>query len=162
MKKLIALMLVLLLAVSMAACGSGGENDKPEQAKEATLDLTALSGTMLEKMGAASPELNENMVLNMYGLSSEDCSEMKVFSDYDATKCNELWLIKANDEAALENVKKLAQNRVDALLTQSNNYNADVYAASQAARIETRGLYLMLVVTTAGDADQVADLFLNA
>lgn len=160
MKKLIALLLALSCVFALCACGGQEEEDKTE--KETELDLAALSQQIIENIGVTMPELNENMALNMYGLSTEDCAEMKIYSDYDATKCNELWLIKANDEAALENVKTFAQSRVDSLLQQSNNYNADVYAASQAAKIEVRGLYLMLCVTTAGDSAAAADLFLKA
>ncbi len=159
MKKLIALLLALSCLFALCACG--GETEEKEE-KEVTLELSALSQQMIERIGVPMPQLNENMLLNMYGLSTEDCAEMYVYSDYDATKCNELWLIKAADEAALEDVKTFAQNRVDSLLQQSNNYNADVYAASQKAEIEVRGLYLMLCVTTAGDASAVADMFLNA
>ena len=161
MKKLTTLILAFACLLTLCACG-GEEGSKTEEPKELSLDLAELSASMLEKMGATSPELNENMMLNMYGISADDCAEMKVFSDFDATKCNEIWLLKAKDEAALENVKTLAQNRVDALIAQSQNYNADVYAASQDARIEVRGLYLMLVVTTNGDSSEVAELFLNA
>lgn len=159
MKKLIALLLALSCLFTLCACG--GEEEKEEE-QEVALDLSALSGQIIEKIGVPMPQLNENMLLNMYGLSAEDCAEMYVYSDYDATKCNELWLIKAADEAALENVKNYAQNRVDSLLQQSNNYNADVYAASQEAKIETRGLYLMLCVTTAGDSSAIADMFVKA
>lgn len=158
MKKLIAVLLALSCLFALCACG---EEEKEEE-KEVTLELSALSQQIIESIGVPMPQLNENMALNMYGLSAEDCAEMYVYSDYDATKCNELWLIKAADEAALEDVKTFAQNRVDSLLQQSNNYNADVYAASQKAEIEVRGLYLMLCVTTAGDASAVADMFLKA
>lgn len=160
MKKLIAVLLALSCLFALCACG--GEEKEEQEKQEVTLDLSALSQQILEKIGVPMPQLNENMLLNMYGLSSEDCAEMLVYSDYDATKCNELWLIKAKDEAALDNVKTYAQNRVDSLLQQSNNYNADVYAASQEAKIETRGLYLMLCVTTAGDSAEVANIFKNA
>ena len=156
MKKLIALLLALSCLFTLCACG--GKTEEKEE-KEVSLDLAALSQQAIEKIGVPMPQLNENMVLNMYGLSSEDCAEMYVYSDYDATKCNELWLIKAVDEDALENVKTYAQNRVDSLLQQSNNYNADVYAASQKAEIKVRGLYLMLCVSTAGDSAEVAKLF---
>lgn len=159
MKKLIALLLALSCLFVLCACGS--ETEEKEE-KEVSLDLAALSQQAIEKIGVPMPQLNENMALNMYGLSAEDCAEMYVYSDYDATKCNELWLIKAADEAALENVKTYAQNRVDSLLQQSNNYNADVYAASQKAEIEVRGLYLMLCVSTAGDSAKVAKLFTEA
>ncbi len=157
MKRIVALLLAVCCLFALCACG---EAEKPEKSKD--LDLQALSQKMQEKLGVTIPELNQNMALNMYGLTTEDCAEMLVYSDYDATKCNEIWLIKAADEAALEQVKTLAQSRVDSLLNQSRNYNADVFAASESARIETRGLYLLLVVTTAGEADDIADLFLNA
>ena len=158
MKKLIAVLLALSCMFALCACGA----EEEEEVTEEILDLAALSTEIIEKIGVPMPQLNENMALNMYGLSNEDCAEMYIYSDYDATKCNELWLIKANDEAALENVKTFAQNRVDSLLQQSNNYNADVYAASQKAAIEVRGLYLMLCVSTAGDSAAVAEMFLNA
>ena len=55
----------------------------------------------------------------------------------------------------------ITKRKRDSLLQQSNNYNADVYAASQKAEIEVRGLYLMLCVSTAGDSAAVAEMFLN-
>lgn len=158
MKKIIAFILACVCMLSLCACGV----EQQEENTELVLDLAALSTSMQEKIGLTLPQLNQNMALNLYGLSSEDYAEMIVLSDYDATKCNEVWLIKAANENALANVETLAQNRVNALIAQSNNYNADVYAASNDARIETRGLYLLLVVTTAGDSGEVADLFLNA
>ncbi len=158
MKKLIALLLALSCLFVLCACGEKEENEN----KEIALDLPALGEKMVEKIGVIIPQKSENKILNEYGLSSEDCAEMLIYSDYDATKCNEIWLVKATDEASLETIKTLAQSRVDSLLQQSNNYNAEVYAASQAAKIEVRGLYLMLCVTTAGDSAAVADLFLNA
>ena len=158
MKKLIALMLALVCVFALCACGA----EEEEETVEVTLDLTALSGEMIQKIGEEMPQLSEMMALNLYGLTTEDCAEMLVYSDYDATKCNELWLIKAADEAALDNVKAMAQNRVDSLLQQSNNYNADVYAASQDAKIEVRGLYVMLCVSTASDSAEIAELFKNA
>ena len=158
MKKLIALLLALSCIFALCACGA----EEEEETVEITLDLTALSTQMIQTIGTEMPQLNEMMALNLYGLTTDDCAEMLIFSDYDATKCNELWLIKAADEAALENVKTYAQNRVDSLLQQSNNYNADVYAASQKAEIEVRGLYLMLCVSTAGDSAEVAEMFNNA
>ena len=157
MKKLIAFLLVFASLFVLCACG--GEETETQ---EVALDLNTLSTQMTEKIGVPMPQLPENMVLNMYGLSSEDCAEMLIFSDYDATKCNELWLVKAKDAAALENVKTFAQNRVDSLLQQSNNYNAEVYAASENAKVEVRGLYLMLCVTTAGSSAEIASLFNNA
>ena len=158
MKKIIALILACVCMLSLCACGG----EKQDENTQVELDLAALSTSMQEKIGVTMPELNQNMALNLYGLTTEDCAEMVILSDYDATKCNEVWLIKASGEEALGTVKELAQNRVDALIAQSNNYNADVYAASNDARIETRGLYLLLVVTTAGDSGEVAQLFLNA
>ena len=165
MKKLIALLMALCCLFAFVACGNSAEpaqsNGEQEQTEKG-LDLQALNGKIQEKLGVVSPELNQNMVLNMYGLTAEDCAEMVVCSDYDGTKCNEIWLIKAASEESLAAVKSLAQSRVDSLLDQSKNYNADVYAASGDARIETRGLYLLLIVTTAGDSGDIAELFLNA
>ena len=158
MKKLIALLLALCCLFVLCACGEKEETEN----KEIALDLAALGQKMVEKIGVIIPQKPENKLLNEYGLSSDVCAEMMVYSDFDITKCNEIWLIKANDAAALETVKTLAQARVDSLLQQSNNYNAEVYAASQAAKIEVRGLYLMLCVTTAGDSAAIADMFLNA
>lgn len=163
MKKLIALLLALSCVFALCACeDTDSKDDSPQNEPAQELDLTALGQQMTEKMNVTLLPLPENMLLNQYGLSAEDCAQMLVYSDYDGTKCNEVWLVEAVDETALENVKTLAQNRVDSLLTQSNNYNADVYAASEEARIETRGLYLALVVTTSADSGEVMDLFLNA
>ena len=159
MKKLIALLLAVVCIFSLCACD--GKEEQEEQEKEVSLDLPALAQQISEEIGVIMPLVAANKALNEYGLSDEDCDEIYAYADVDFNKCNELWLVKAKDEATLENVKTYAQNHVDQLLLQQT-YNAEVFAAAENAKMETRGLYFMLCVTTAGDAASVVDIFNNA
>ena len=95
MKKITAILLCAVLLLSMAACGGEPAPEKKN------VDLNAV----YESFGASLPEmwvLDEDMMLNMFGIKAEDCTQVITAIVSTGLNVDEVWLIEAKDAAALE------------------------------------------------------------
>lgn len=144
MKKVISLILVSALLLSLAACGG-----KKEEA--VSLDVDAL----FESYSQYLPDMfypDEATMLNFLGINSEDCVRYKVAICAEGMRSDEVWLIEAKDEAALETLRQLAQTRIESKLEETVSYAPDQYVVVEKAQILTNGLYLALLISPDVDA----------
>ena len=145
MKKIISIILAAALLLSLAACG--GEK---APAKE-PVDLTAL----YESFGPSLPEmwgLDEDMLLNMFGIQAVDCNQVITAIVSTGLAADEVWLIEAKDEAALEKLQALAEARIQAKDEETVSYNPEQNAVVRNAQVFTEGNYLFLLVSPDVDA----------
>ena len=150
MKKITAILLCAVLLLSMAACG--GET-APEKKN---VDLNAV----YESFGASLPEmwvLDEDMMLNMFGIKAEDCTQVITAIVSTGLNVDEVWLIEAKDAAALEQLKALAESRMKAKADETVDYLPDQYVFVEKGVILTEGLYLALIVSP--DVDNLKATF---
>lgn len=148
MKKITALVLTIVLLVSMTACGN-------EPAKE-PVDLNAL----YESFDASLPEmwiLDEDMMLNMFGIKTEDCAQVITAIVSTGLNVDEIWLIEAKDTDALNRLKALAESRMTAKADETVDYLPDQYVFVEKGVILTEGLYLALIVSP--DVDNLKAAF---
>ena len=144
MKKMICLMLALVLALSLAACGS-----KAEEAVH--VDVAALYDSYSQYM----PDMfypDEATLLNFVGISVEDCTQYKVAICAEGMRADEVWLIEAKDDAALETLKALAETRIESKLEETATYAPDQYVVVEKAQILVNGRYLALFISPDVDA----------
>ena len=144
MKKVISLILVSVLLLSLAACGG-----KKEEA--VSLDVDAL----FESYSQYLPDMfypDEATMLNFLGINVEDCTRYKVAICAEGMRSDEVWLIEAKDEAALETLRQLAQTRIESKLEETVSYAPDQYVVVEKAQILTNGLYLALLISPDVDA----------
>lgn len=139
MKKIIALILVLSLALSLAGCGSA----KEEQVK---VDLAALYESYAQYLPQMFTPDQETM-LNFLGIQAEDCVQYQVGICDEGMRADEVWLIEAKDDDALERLQQLAQNRIQAKLDETESYVPDQFAIVQKAQLLTYGRYLALLIS---------------
>ena len=137
MKKMIAMLLALSLMLSVAACG----------AKEpVSVDLEA----MYESFGPYLPEMyfmDEVTLLNFLGIDVADCAQYKIALCAEGMEADEIWLIEAKDDAALEELKQRAQTRIEAKLGEAAYYVPDQYAVIENAELVVIGRYIALLVS---------------
>lgn len=137
MKKLISLLLAALLVVSLAACGS-----KPAK----NVDVAAVFDSVSQYL----PEMlypDEMTMLNFLGIKAEDCKQYKVAICAEGLRADELWVIEAKDETALETLKRKANNRITAKLDETESYVPDQFVIVQKAEIINNGMYLALIIS---------------
>lgn len=139
MKKMISLMLALVLVLSMTACGD-------QQQAAAKVDVK----TLYEGWSQYMPEMffpDEDTMLNFLGIHSEDCAQYQVALCAEGLQVDEVWLIEAVDEAALERLRNLAQVRIQAKLDETETYVPEQFLIVEKAEVLTNGLYLALLIS---------------
>ena len=144
MKKMICLMLALSLVLCLAACGAKAEAPK-------TVDMKALFDSYSQYL----PDMfypDEDTMLNFLGINVEDCTHYQVAICAEGMRSDEVWLIEAKDEAALEALRQLAQTRIEAKLEETVSYAPDQYVVVEKAQVLTNGLYLALLISPDVDA----------
>ena len=144
MKKGITLLLALAMVLTLAACGG-----QKEEAK--TVDVNAL----YESYSQYLPEMfypDEDTMLNFLGISVEDCAQYQVAICAEGMRADEVWLIEAKDDAALENLRQLAQTRIEAKLDETISYVPDQYVIVEKAELLVQGRYLALLISPDVDA----------
>lgn len=145
MKKVLSLLLALTLVLSMAACGGKTEE------KAVDVDLDALYDSYSQYL----PDMfypDDTTMLDFLGIDTADCTKYKVAICAEGMRSDEIWLIQAKDEAALKNLRDLAQTRIDAKKDETVSYAPDQYAVVEKAELLTQGLYLALLISPDVDA----------
>lgn len=143
MKKSICLLLIVAMLLSLAACG------KKEEA--VSVDVSAL----YESYSQYLPEMfypDEDTMLNFLGIAAEDCVQYKVAICAEGMRADEVWLIEAKDATALENLRQLAQTRIEAKLDETVSYVPDQYVIVEKAELLVNGMYLALLISPDVDA----------
>jgi len=138
MKKFICMIIALCLLLSMAACGS--------KEQDVSLDVAAL----YEDYQQYLPEMffpDEATLLNFLGIHAEDCVQYKVAICAEGLRADEVWLIEAKDDAALETLTNLANARIQSKLDETETYAPDQYLIVQQAVVLTQGRYLALFIS---------------
>lgn len=139
MKKRIFLLPILILALCLAACGQDAQPEKEPVDLQAVYD--SLTGQMPEMM-----VLDETLRLNLLGVDAADCEQVITAICADSMRVDEVWLLKARDQAALEKLTELAKVRVESQAEVCQSYAPDQYAIVQKAEIVSADLYLALLI----------------
>ena len=143
MKKIIAIVMALVL-VFAAGCGAQG-------GKVAEMDMQAVYDSMIPTM----PEMllmDESMMLNFCGIKAENCKQAVVAVCSDGLRADEIWLIEANDAAALKELQSLAEGRLTRKGEESITYSPEQYAVVEKAQLIRSGNYVLLIVSPDVDA----------
>ena len=143
MKKIVSLILVLVLMMSLAACGG--------KEKTASVDVKSL----YESFRSYMPDMffpDEDTMMNFLGIEAKDCVQYQVAICAEGMRADEVWLIEAKNASALENLRQLAETRVEAKKDETVSYAPDQYVVVEKAVILTEGNYLALLISPDVDA----------
>ena len=171
MKKTFALLLALVMALALMACGQkedniGGEKkDDQTQTDGQTVDLRAAYEAGIkqvqEELGDNAPVLLEETaveILNSYypGLEKAKLKQSVFFISPTATSC-EVSMVEAESAADAEIVRQSFQARVDAMADETN-YPEEAGKWKNNATVTVNGNYVVLEVLP--DGCTVPDAFL--
>lgn len=150
MKKAFTLILAAVLLLSCAACGT-----KESAETTAPVDLNAI----YEGYGEYLPDMflpDEDTMMNFLGIDTADCTQYVVAMCSEGMRVDEVWLIEAVDDAALERLTELAQTRIQAKADETESYAPDQYVIVQDAVVLTSGNYLALLISPDVDSMKAA------
>lgn len=139
MKKMICAALAVCLMLTLAACGNSEQ-------QAVSLDTAALYESFQQYL----PEMfypDEATLLNFLGIPAEDCVQYKVAICAEGLRADEVWLIEAKDDAAMQNLTELAQARIQSKLDETETYAPDQFLIVQKAAVLTNGRYLALFIS---------------
>ena len=159
--KRITLLLICLLLLTMTACSENGAATAETSAEPAVLNMEDVYNNMVANENM--PEmllLDPDMQLNFCGIDPADCVQANVAICADSLRADEIWLIEAASDAALENIQNLAQARLTAKAEESITYSPEQYAIVQKAEVITCGNYFVLLVSP--EVETLAELFCAA
>lgn len=149
MKKVISIVLALILALGLVACGGG--NDTQEAP-----DLQTYYDEFMASLGDNVPmmmEITDDLVEGMYpGLSSYTFNQKVLQTAAISAVAFEMALVEVADEADVEAVKGIFQSRIDSQVEGGAMYPATV-EAWQNAEVLVNGNVVALI---AAGEDQTA------
>ena len=154
MKRVWICFIALLLVVSLTACGQSAPAADPKP-----VDLAELWSKM-EPSFPAMMTIDSEMRFNFLGIRDEDCVQCITLLSDDGLKADELWLLEASGDEAMDRLMKLAQQRPEAKAQETESYAPDQYEIVKQAKLLTSGHYLALIVTP--EAEKAAGLFKEA
>lgn len=152
MKKLFPIILSLVVALSMAACGSA------EAGQTGDLDVTEAYIKLSE--GVTLPEmleLDQDLMLDYCGIRAEDVTEAKVVICADSLRTDEIWVVEAKDSATAATIKALAEKRLEKKGEESITYSPEQYAVVEKAELVCTGNFVVLLVSP--DSAKMAENF---
>ena len=167
MKKISALLLALVMALSLMACGQKEDNNggRQTQTDGQTVDLRAAYEAGIkqvqEELGDNAPVLLEETaveILNSYypGLENAKLKQSVFFISPTATSC-EVSMVEAESAADAEIVRQSFQARVDAMANDTT-YPEEAGMWKNNATVTVNGNYVVLEVLP--DGCTVPDAFL--
>lgn len=148
MKKIISLLLAVAMVMSLAACGA---SDPEKEAVDMTALYESIQDTLPEMM-----ILDETTMLNFFGIDTADCAQVVTAVCANGLDADEVWLIEAKDEPALERLTSLVNTRLTAKEEENITYNPEQYAVIQEAVILTKDLYIAFLVSPEVDTLKAA------
>lgn len=158
MKKIFAVVLMLVLVLALTACGGKEEtaNEAPVQKQAAEVVLSDImaqftfDGEMLE--------LAASDMLDLYGIEEADMKQFAAAVNTSGIDCDEVIMVEAVDADAAGRVKACLDARYQAKLNETENYLPDEYAVIKECAVTQKGNFVaMIVAPNAGDMVKVYD-----
>ena len=130
--------LLFLLVVTLTAC------DAPAEVLDLHQEYAALTAAAeLPQMLA----LDKPAMESFCGLAQSLLSQGLVYICADSLRTDEIWLLEAKDKKALEQIKSLANARLEQKAAESAGYSPQQYAVVQQAVMLEQGQYFALLVS---------------
>ena len=160
MKRIFCALMIFALMFALCACGGSGDTTTTTADTNVSIDLEAVMTeisstiTMPENMDDIT---SADLLLQYYGIKAEDVKQFAVKINGTGIKCDEIVMIEAVDADALGRIKSCLDNRLDDVKNQMNNYLPDQYQIAAACKVETRGNYVTLFISSS--ASRMTEIF---
>lgn len=147
MKRFFALLLAVLMIVSLTACGNSSDESESASVRD-NIDIKGIKDTIISELSIEGAyDMDEAMLLNMYGIEEAWVEECACFTTMDGVFPDEIIMVKAADKDAADKVQEKLNTRLEAVLTQSQNYDAENYAIAQKCKVIREGQVVALFIS---------------
>lgn len=141
MKKLIAMALSFVLALSVTACA------KEQKTEYTDFGVLAALQDMLNQVEFDDTLiLREEDMLDFFGIKAENMETFAAVTCSNGISAQEIVLVKAVDEDSAEVVMEKLTNRLDARSAEAENYLPDQFAIIKECKVQRHGVYVALII----------------
>lgn len=142
MKKTKIIYTVIIAAVFMMLFASCDASKGPDKA------LSEIMDEIIEKCSISDEiELEIADLLDYYGIKGEDVAESAACVTMNGIFPDEIIMVKAKDGDAASRIQKCLETRLNEVMNQSKNYDAESYAVAQKCKVDVRGEYIAFFVS---------------
>lgn len=149
-KKLIALLCLLALALCCAACG-----------KEETVSTRPLSEIYAEmEQSGVLPRMlriDGDLAMDFYGIELADCTEAVLMVSSDSMLADEVVLLRAKDQATADACKVLLDERMAYKAAEAEGYSPEQFAIIKQGKVLQSGTDLALIVSL--EVEKLLDIY---
>lgn len=156
MKKILGVTLAVL-TLSLAACSKAPANETTTAGDTETtisaeqtgaVDLAALKASMIEKLQITNTvDMASDRLTALYGIDAADIADSACFITMEGAFPDEIVMIKAASADAAGRIAEKLGVKLEDVLNQSKNYDADNYAIAQTCKVVTKGDYVSLFIS---------------
>ena len=126
---------IFLLAIFLAGCAKTATLSPREvYAKICPTDVQML-------------ELTQAQMEALCGVAPQDVVQGQVYVCADSLRADEIWLLEARDEEALQRLTQAAENRLSQKAAESKTYDPVQFAVVQQSKLVVIGSFLALLVS---------------
>ena len=168
MKKIIAIVLTLVLALSLSACISRPVQSIGDEVEATTIgDNTpanidihaALEQINLLVKDDEPMDIDEDALTSLYGIESAWCKDFACIATMGGVFPSDILMFEAVDDEAKANIKEVLKTKIDDFLTQAQNYDEDSYALASSCKVIEAGNYIALFL--APQHEEMENIFLG-
>lgn len=144
MKRIIAALLLVLSVCTLVACGNNADGNKNTAV---TVDIAAVKAQILKDVAIVEPmELTTERACVQYYLDANDVKDSACLIAMGGAFPEEILMFEAKDSDAAKRIAEKLQTKLQDLLNQSANYDADTNALLKECKVETVGNYVTLFI----------------
>ena len=118
-----------------------------EQYEQAEWVAYEINTAELVKEASRTDDFRPDSRISTGSATLADCAQYKVALCAEGMEADEIWLIEAKDDTALEKLQQRAQTRIEAKLGEAAYYVPDQYAVIEKAELVVIGRYIALLVS---------------
>ncbi len=143
MKKIALILAIVCLLGALSACGAAKEPDP-----------AAVVDEIIASLSIANPlDVPAERLLALYGIAAEDIAASASFTTLDGGIFpDEVVIVKAVDSAAADRVEQCLNTRLESVMAQAQNYDAESLAVAQQCKVLTQGQYVALFLSPQHEA----------
>lgn len=119
--------------------------DPPAENK---VDLAAVRTAIVDQLGLVDPlNLDTDALNNLYGIDPSLVAQSASFTVAAGTFPDEVIMVEAVSDEAVASIQEKLQSRLDEVLVQSQNYDAENYKAAQSCQVRVNGRFVSLILS---------------
>ena len=119
--------------------------DPPAENK---VDLAAVRTAIVDQLGLTDPlNLDTDALNNLYGIDPSLIAQSASFTVAAGTFPDEVVMVEAVSDEAVATIQEKLQSRLDEVLVQSQNYDAENYKAAQSCQVRVNGRFVSLILS---------------